>query len=34
MNKDIAPVLVGGVGEINFGKQYRQGKSWDSYCGS
>ena len=25
MNKDIAPVLVGGVGEINFGKQYRQG---------
>ena len=25
MNKDIVPVLVGGVGEINFGKQYRQG---------
>ena len=25
MNKDIAPVLVGGIGEINFGKQYRQG---------
>ena len=24
-NKDIKPVLVGGVGEINFGKQYRQG---------
>ena len=25
MNKDIAPVIVGGIGEINFGKQYRQG---------
>ena len=25
MNKDIAPVLVGGIGDINFGKQYRQG---------
>ena len=25
MNKDIVPVLVGGIGEINFGKQYRQG---------
>lgn len=25
MNKDIIPVLVGGIGEINFGKQYRQG---------
>ena len=25
MNKDIAPVMVGGIGEINFGKQYRQG---------
>lgn len=25
LNKDIKPVLVGGVGEINFGKQYRQG---------
>lgn len=25
MNKDIVPVLAGGVGEINFGKQYRQG---------
>lgn len=25
MNSDIAPVLVGGVGEINFGKQFRQG---------
>lgn len=24
-NKDIKPLLVGGVGEINFGKQYRQG---------
>ena len=24
-NKDIKPVLVGGVGEINFGQQYRQG---------
>lgn len=24
-NKDIVPVLVGGVGNINFGKQYRQG---------
>lgn len=25
MNKNIKPVLVGGIGEINFGKQYRQG---------
>lgn len=25
MNSNIVPVLVGGVGEINFGKQYRQG---------
>ena len=25
MNSNIFPVLVGGVGEINFGKQYRQG---------
>ena len=25
MNSDIKPILVGGVGEINFGKQYRQG---------
>ena len=25
MNKDIVPVMVGGIGEINFGKQYRQG---------
>lgn len=25
MNSNIAPVLVGGVGEINFGKQFRQG---------
>ena len=25
MNKDIDPVMVGGIGEINFGKQYRQG---------
>lgn len=25
MNKNIFPVLVGGIGEINFGKQYRQG---------
>ena len=25
MNKDKAPVMVGGIGEINFGKQYRQG---------
>lgn len=23
--KDFKPVLVGGIGEINFGKQYRQG---------
>ena len=23
--KDNKPVLVGGIGEINFGKQYRQG---------
>lgn len=22
---DVKPVLVGGIGEINFGKQYRQG---------
>lgn len=25
MNKDLKPVLVGGIGKINFGKQYRQG---------
>ena len=25
MNSSIVPVLVGGVGEINFGKQFRQG---------
>lgn len=25
MNEDIKPRLVGGIGEINFGKQYRQG---------
>ena len=25
MNKHIKPILVGGVGEKNFGKQYRQG---------
>ena len=25
MNRDIVPVLVGGFGEINFGKQFRQG---------
>lgn len=25
MNEHITPVLVGGIGEINFGKQYRQG---------
>lgn len=24
-NKDIKPLLMGGVGEKNFGKQYRQG---------
>lgn len=24
-NKEIKPILVGGVGEMNFGKQYRQG---------
>ena len=24
-NVDVKPVLVGGFGEINFGKQYRQG---------
>lgn len=23
--KDLKPVLLGGIGEINFGKQYRQG---------
>jgi len=23
--KEIKPILVGGFGEINFGKQYRQG---------
>lgn len=25
MNKPFEPILVGGLGEINFGKQYRQG---------
>jgi site-specific DNA-cytosine methylase len=25
MNRNIKPALVGGIGEINFGKQYRQG---------
>lgn len=25
IKKEINPVLVGGFGEINFGKQYRQG---------
>lgn len=25
MNKNIVPALVGGVGKINFGKQFRQG---------
>ena len=25
MNEQIMPKLVGGLGEINFGKQYRQG---------
>lgn len=25
IKKEIKPVLVGGFGEINFGKQYRQG---------
>lgn len=25
MNEGIRPVLVGGIGEINFGTQYRQG---------
>lgn len=25
MNSDVVPVLVGGVGEKNYGKQYRQG---------
>lgn len=25
MNEDIKPILVGGIGEKNFGKQYRQG---------
>lgn len=25
MNKGLAPLLVGGLGEINFGKQHRQG---------
>ena len=24
-NKNLKPVLLGGIGEINFGKQYRQG---------
>ena len=25
MNENKKPILVGGIGEINFGKQYRQG---------
>ena len=25
MNSDLKPILVGGIGEINYGKQYRQG---------
>lgn len=25
MNENLKPKLIGGVGEINFGKQYRQG---------
>lgn len=25
IGKDFSPKLVGGIGEINFGKQYRQG---------
>lgn len=25
MNENMMPKLVGGIGEINFGKQYRQG---------
>ena len=25
MNEDIVPILVGGIGPINFGSQYRQG---------
>ncbi len=33
MKNENMPVLIGGFGEINFGKQYRQGnRVYDSRC--